>query len=124
LVASAWSLMRAGVGGVGFALDPSALLQQDEHRPHGAGVRRHAAGKFALREGFPTCEGREQNELIGGGAVRRELRVRPAVECQVRGAEGASKFVSGGHRRSRENSCVYARFESEMRLRRRARTYQ
>jgi hypothetical protein len=45
---SATVRLRASVGCV--SLDLSALLQLDEHRPHGAGVGRHAAGEFPLGE--------------------------------------------------------------------------
>ena len=50
----------------------------------------------------PPGEGREEDELVGGDAVRRERRVRPAVERQVRGAEGDRDVASGGHRRLRQ----------------------
>ncbi len=90
---------RASVGCVSRSTSPRPL-QQDEHGPHGAGVGRHAAGEFPLGEGMPTPgEGGEEDELVGGDAVRRERRVRPAVEGQVRGAEGDREVVSGGHRR-------------------------
>ena len=90
---------RASVGCVSRSTSPRCL-QQDEHGPHGAGVGRHAAGEFPLGEGVPAPgEGGEEDELVGGDAVRRERRVRPAVEGQVRGPEGDRDVVSGGHRR-------------------------
>src|SRR5581483_7619630 len=99
----------AGVGRVGVPLDQPAPLQQDEHRPHGARVGQHAAGELPLGEGVPAGEGGEEDELVGGDAVRREPGLRPAVEGQVRGAEGDREVASGGHGRPWRSSCVDAR---------------
>jgi hypothetical protein len=76
--------------------------------PARAGIGRRASGEFRWVRALPPGEGRQEDELVGGDAVRRERCVRPAVQRQVRGAECDREVASGGHRRLRQNSCVYA----------------
>lgn len=99
----------AGVGRVPLPRHQPAALEEHEHRAHGAGVGRHAPGQFALGEGAPATEGREEDELVGGDAVRRERGLRPAVEGQIRGAERERECTSIGHSEWPRDSCVYAR---------------
>ena len=48
-----------GVGRMRFTFDQPAVSQKFEHRPDGAGIGRHAQGKFPLSEGFASGQGGE-----------------------------------------------------------------
>jgi hypothetical protein len=90
---------RAGVGRMGVPFDESALFQQHKHRPHSAGIGRHAAGEFPLREGAPAVEVGQDDKLVHRDTVRRECCLRPAAHRQVRGAEGNRDIAVRSHRR-------------------------
>ena len=78
------------------SLNQSMLLQQNEHGSNGAGIRRHTAGEVPLGERLSSCERCEENELVGGDSMRRELCLCTAMEhiYADRSAIGSSSWVA------------------------------
>ncbi len=88
----------------------AATFQQQEHRPHRAGVGPEPIREFLLRERVPPGQGSKKHELVRGNAEPGKSRIGLAVKGQVGGPQRQREAVSGAHGSSGGNTAYTQEF--------------